>query len=240
MGIILFNREIPTRLEEIVIPDQTAVIVVDVQNDFCAPGGRAAHRGANLSYVAAAMAKIAIFSEDARRHGVPVIYIQNTVLPEARLSPVSDLARRVAEWGTEDPLVTIEGTWGHAIVDMLAPRTSDLVIQKFRQSAFVGTNLEMALRASDRKTVIVVGVATHACVETTVRDAMSRDFAVVIARDCVAAYELELHEGALAIMEALLPRGWVTGAEAIRDVWESRVRRVGQQGGNQTTADASG
>lgn len=216
MSFVVFNREIPTELHEILKPGQTAVLVVDVQNDFCSPGGRADQRGSDLGPLAAAIARMAPLLDDARRHGVPVFYIQNTVLPEGRLSPVSDLARRAAMWGAKDPLITVKGSWGHAIVDRLAPAPRDLVIEKYRQTAFVGTNLELALRATGVSTVVVVGVETHGCVEATARDAMNRDFSVVLVRDCVAACDPALHEASLAVMEALLPKGWVTDAASVR------------------------
>ena len=219
MGFVLFNREIPTRLDEILLPEQTAAVVVDVQNDFCSPGGRADQRGSDLSPLAEAVKRMTVLLEDARRHGINVIYIQNTVLPEGRLSPPPDLARRAAMWGEQDPLITIEGTWGHAIVDTVAPRPGDLVIRKFRQSGFVGTNLELALRAGGCQAVVVVGVETHGCVEGTARDAMARDFATVLVRDCVASCDRSLHVASLRVMETLLPKEWIADADAVRRAW---------------------
>jgi nicotinamidase-related amidase len=208
-----------TELGEVAEPSRAAVLVVDMQNDFCAPGGRAERRGRDLTAVSALIPRLRGFLEQARRAGVRVIYIQNTVVPGGALSGPADLVRRAAEWGADAPLVTVEGTWGHRIVDELAPQPGDLVVAKFRQSCFVGTHLAATLRGNTVETVIVAGVATHACVEATARDALNQDFYVVVPRDGVAALEPHLHEAGLAVMEALLPPGMVPKAAEIIAIW---------------------
>ncbi len=151
-----------------------------------------------------------------------LIYIQNSVLPDGSLSGPADLVRRAAEWGAEDPLVTLPGTWGHRTVEAVAPRPQDLVVPKFRQSGFVGTNLEAILRGNGIETLIVTGVATHACVEATARDGLTRDFYVVVPRDCVAALEPQLHEAALLILQALLPPGMIPKAAEVEAIWAAQ------------------
>ena len=222
MALQLFGKRGWTSLEEVALPAHTAVLVVDMQNDFCAPGGRAHRRGRDLTAIQALIPRLKDFLDWARADGVRAIYIQNSVLPGGALSGPADLVRRAAEWGAEDPLVTVQGTWGHRIVEDLAPKPQDLVVPKFRQSGFVATNLEMILRGNGIETVIVTGVATHACVEATARDALTRDFYVVIPRDGVAALEPQLHEAALLILEALLPRGMVPKAAEVEAIWAAQ------------------
>lgn len=222
MALQLFGKQGWTSLEEVVMPAHTAVLVVDMQNDFCAPGGRAHRRGRDLTAIEALIPRLKDFLAQARAAGVRIIYIQNSVRPDGALSGPADLVRRAAEWGAEDPLVTLLGTWGHRILEELAPRAQDLVVPKFRQSGFVGTNLEAILRGNGTETVVVTGVATHACVEATARDGLTRDFYVVVPRDCVAALEPQLHEAALLILEALLPRGMVPKAAEVEAIWAAQ------------------
>lgn len=218
MPLTLLNRTVPISLDEILLVEETAVLVVDVQNDFCSIGGRSHGRGTDISEITAVLPRIHALLDMARARGVAVIFIQNTVFASGVLSGLPDLARRVGAWGRDNPLVTLSGTWGHAIVDALTPHARDLIVQKFRQSGFVGTNLEMILRANGWHTVLVCGVETHACVEATARDAMGRDFAVVLVEDCVAAAKRPFHDASLAVMRALLPQGWVTDLATIQDV----------------------
>ena len=218
MPQMFLDRTVPITLDEILLAEGTAVLVVDAQNDFCSVGGRSHGRGTDISEIVAVLPHIHALLETARACGVAVIYIQNTVFATGVLNGLPDLARRIGAWGRDNPLVTLSGSWGHAIVDVLAPHPGDLVVQKFRQSGFVGTNLEMVLRANGWRAVLVCGVETHACVEATARDAMGRDFAVVLVEDCVAAAKRSLHDASLTVMRALLPQGWVTDLATVQSV----------------------
>jgi nicotinamidase-related amidase len=195
-------------------PERTAVLVVDVQNDFCTAGGRAEQHGRSLSDVRAVIPRIAGLLDAARASGVLVVYLQNTTLADGRLSSPADVLRRKAEWGDADPFPTLEGTWGHAIVDELTPRPDDVMIRKVRQSGFVATNLDLTLRSCGRSILVFAGVATHACVEATLRDALNRDYVTLLLGDCVAALERPLHQAALEVMSAILPRPWVTDSQS--------------------------
>ncbi|MGA7989541.1 MAG: isochorismatase family cysteine hydrolase [Candidatus Dormiibacterota bacterium] len=95
---------------------------------------------------------------------------------------------------------TVPGTPGHAFVRELAPSGSEIVVRKYRSSAFWGTNLEMLLRSNGIKTVVVGGCTTEGCVESTARDAMFNDLYVVIAVDCVASDDRAQHEASMLLM----------------------------------------
>jgi ureidoacrylate peracid hydrolase len=192
-----------------IAPDRTAVVVVDVQNDFCTAGGRAEQHGRSLSDVRAVIPRIAGLLDAARAKGVLVVYLQNTTLADGRLSSPADVLRRKAEWGDADPFPTLEGTWGHAIVDELTPGPEDVLIRKIRQSGFIATNLDLTLRGCGRSILVFAGVATHACVEATLRDALNRDYVTLLLEDCVAALERPLHKAAMEVLSAILPREWV-------------------------------
>ena len=203
-----------------VTPDRSAVVVVDVQNDFCTADGRADRHGRNLADVRAVIPHISALLDAARAAGVLIVYLQNTTFADGRLTSPADLLRRQAEWGDADPFPTREGTWGHQVVDELVPHAEDIVIRKVRQSGFVATNLDLTLRGCERGTLAFVGVATHACVEATLRDALNRDYRTFLLTDCVAALERPLHEAGLAVMSALLPPQWVLDSKAFLSMIE--------------------
>jgi nicotinamidase-related amidase len=96
----------------------------------------------------------------------------------------------------------IEGSWETEFCDECTPLEGELVVTKRRSSAFVGTDLEQILRSRGIEAVAVVGIVTQGCVEATIRDAAHRDFYNVLVDDCVAGYNLELHEASLKVMRA--------------------------------------
>ena len=140
--------------EETVNPAHTALLVTDVQNDFC----KDKSRQAMIPYIARVL-------EAGRKSGVLVVYIQNTVLPDSLSDAPSDVMRRRKLGINTD--VTIEGTWGHQIVDQLKPGPKEPIVRKHRLSAFIGTTLDIMLRSKAIQTVVVTGTATHGCVINT-------------------------------------------------------------------------
>jgi nicotinamidase-related amidase len=207
------------RQDDVFDPARSALVLVDLQNDFCAAGGRADLRGRDLSGVQIIVPRIREMIQAARWAGCLVFFIQNTAYGDGRLSNDADRARRSSEWGEADPFITKAGTWGHQIIDDLQPQEGDFVVQKYRHSAFTGTNFEMMLRAKSRTSLFVAGVATHACVEATVRDALTRDYDIFLLEDCVAALEKPLHDAGLLVMRALLPEGRVIGSQAVAQIF---------------------
>ncbi len=223
MSLQILGRSVPSELHEILVPAETAVVVVDAQNDFCAVGGRAHSRDGDLSALQPAIARLHALLTEARCEGVLIVYVQNTVRGDGRMIPEADLVRRASMWGVENPLITVEGTWGHKIIDELTPAASDFVVPKFRQTGFVGTNLELVLRSNYIKTTVFTGFETHGCVEATARDAMSRDFRVVMAADAMAAIDRSLHASSLKGLSTLLPKGWITTTDAIIGAWHHKA-----------------
>jgi ureidoacrylate peracid hydrolase len=215
-------RAIPTTLAEIVEPASTAVLVVDLQNDLCSAGGTWPRRGYDLTTMAAVVSNTRRLLEAAHGAGVPVIYIQMSKLPELRsMSPVY-LRFLTDKCGLAPEEIGCEpGTWGAEIVPEIAPQPGDIVLQKWRSSAFVGTPLDLILRSNGIQTVVVCGVATNACVESTVRDAFNSDYYVVLAEDCVGAYDLRLHQAAL---EVLRGRVDVVASGDLISLWADATR----------------
>ncbi len=216
---IIAGKEVLTTLEELVDPKRAAVIVVDVQHNFCSPGGSWAKQGYDLSMMETVIPNIARLLAAAREHGVRIIYIQAMTMPGlASVSP-SQLRFKTQKCGF--PPVDIDsesGTWGTEILPEVAPQPEDLIIPKWRSSAFVGTQLDLVLRSSGIESVIVCGVATNACVESTIRDAFNTDFYVVEVEDAVGAYERRLHEASITVMRTRVD---VVSCDDVIGAWKS-------------------
>jgi len=215
------GKQVFTTLEELVDPAHTALLVVDMQRDFCTAGGAFDKLGVDISMYPPMVPRLKRLVDGARTAGVPVIYIQMTVLPNrASDSPAQirfNLRLHLGSEGVVEPLdYTPDGSEGQEIIPELAPRDGDLVVKKYRSSGFWGTNLDMLLRANTIKTVVVSGCTTEGCVESTARDAMFGDYYVVIPEDCVASDDRTQHEASLLLMRH---RFDLASSDAILGVW---------------------
>jgi ureidoacrylate peracid hydrolase len=170
-----------------------ALLVVDVQNDFCDPNGGCAKAGVlpyDTSMIEAMTPVLMHTVEGARRRGMKVVWIR-TEYGNATNSP--GWIRR----GAGKPLIICRpGTWG-ADWYRVAPKEEDFVVTKHRYSGFLYTALETVLRVHGISTVAVAGVTTQVCVETTARDAFMRDFQVTVLSDCTASFDRGMHEASL-------------------------------------------
>lgn len=183
--------------------ERTVLVVVDVQNDFCHVDGYFAGIGFDVRPCAAAAARIGPVVEQARSLGMRVVWTLSTNAspPEHRLKP----ERLEDRQGTRSADTFVPGSWGWRLVDGLAPRPEDLVIHKPRYDAFLFTSLEEALLGMSVDTLVVCGVITNCCVDTTARSAFMRGFDVLVLEDCVAtfAHERDLHDAALTNLSRL-------------------------------------
>jgi nicotinamidase-related amidase len=217
------GKQVFTELDELVDPAHTALVVVDMQRDFCVPGWAFDRLGVDISMYPPMIPRLARLIEGARDAGVLVIYIQMTVLPNgASDSPAQirfNLRLHLSSHGDVEPLrYTADGSEGQAIIDELAPRPGDLVVKKYRSSAFWGTNLDLVLRSNGIKSVVMTGATTEGCVESTARDALFSDYYVVVAEDCVASDDPEQHDASLLLMRH---RFDIASSEEIGAVWSS-------------------
>lgn len=203
--IIIEGKQVYTELQELVAPAHTALILVDMQRDFIEPDGLFGRMGIDLSMYGHSRPRLRKLLAAARSSGVLVMHVQNTALPD-RLSDAPsqirfNLRMHAGARGGADPLrYTIPGTVGHEFVADLAPEGNELVVRKYRSSAFWGTNLDLLLRSNGVETVVVTGGTTEGCVESTARDAMFSNYYVVVARDCVASDDKAQHEASMLLM----------------------------------------
>ncbi|MFF5260337.1 cysteine hydrolase family protein [Actinomadura viridis] len=207
----------PAALAERLRPDRTALILIDLSNDFVHDEGKAATVGGrDVSHAQRILPAVAALAEAARRAGAAVIHSQHTTLPGgASDSAVWRDARSRAAYSAPD--ICLDGSWGQEIVAEVAPRPGDHVVKKYRYGGFTGTNLELVLRSLGRDSVVCCGVSTNVCVDTTAREAFARDFYVTIAADACASWDMDLHAASLRTAERRFAA--VAAAEDIRAAW---------------------
>ncbi len=203
-------------LREISEPRHTALLVIDMQNDFCTDGGHASRTPGRESRVVENRRMLPIlirFVGEAREAGVLPIWIKNTYLPDGRTESPAWLYHwlKVGIRLGDIPL-TEEGTWGWEIVDELKPLPNEPTVRKYRTSAFHGTHLDILLRTNKIESIIVTGTVTRACVEKTATDAAMHDYYAVILRDCCAPYD-----------ETLVTSSWydVATSEEVLEEWRT-------------------
>ncbi|MFS3135484.1 cysteine hydrolase family protein [Gluconacetobacter sacchari] len=186
-------------LAQAIAPVRAALLVIDIQNDFGAPGFAMAQAGMDLPPVEAAITRTEALLAAARAAGVACGFVRVVTRPE---TDTRALKRFMARQGMPEAMaICRHGTEGAAYY-RVAPRAGDIEIEKTLYSAFVGTDLEVRLHAAGIETVVLCGLTTDCCVDSTARDAFHKDFDVFIARDACAAFDSRTHENALAILAA--------------------------------------
>lgn len=206
-------------LSEKVRPDRVALLIIDMCNDFVHPAGKTAvHANRPLEPARAVIPRMRQLLLAARRAGVLVVHCQHTTLPDHASDSGAWLdARSRATYSVDD--ICLDGSWGQQIIDELRPETMDIVVKKYRYSAFAGTNLDMVLRSAGMLSVVCCGVSTNVCVEATAREAFSLDYYVIIPGDACASWDVSLHEATLA--SARHRYGTVCTAEELEREWET-------------------
>jgi nicotinamidase-related amidase len=209
------GRSFMSEPAEILDPSHTALIVIDMQNDFVSDDGVVARAGNDPSAIQAIVPDLQRLLDGARRAGVLCVHIETLTLANHRSDSDSWLYMKLkgvnsADWCTE-------GTWGAEFLAELRPLEGEPVVTKHRSSAFVGTNLDLVLRSNGIKTVVICGEQTPGCVDATLRDSTFYDYYNVLVDDCVAAYRQDLHDAALLIQRA---RHLVLDSNEVLQIWQ--------------------
>ena len=174
-----------------------ALLVVDMQNGFCKDGGSIAKLDLDWARLAAPIAPCARLVEVARKAGIPVIFTR--FVYRADFSDGGVLVEHFLP-GLAEVDALVEGTWDMEIVDELKPLPGEFVLDKNRCSSFYGTRLEPYLTSNGIRQLVIAGVTTNMCVETTVRDASQRDYEVFVVADACGELEEERHSVSLRTM----------------------------------------
>jgi len=208
----------PRDFDGVVDPRHTALVFVDMQNDFCHPEGVMGSHGEDLSEFPATTETIARLLAAARAAGSMVIHVQGTNMTTARAGG----HRGLVSEEKKIKQLTKPGTWGAEQVEALAPAPGEEIVFKHRYSGFVDTRLETLLRTNKIQTLVITGTATQTCVESTVRDGQMRDYRIVVPRDGVASRGRHAHlkEASLETMDLYFAD--VVTADAVTASWESR------------------
>lgn len=200
--------------------DRTALIIIDMQRDFLEPGGFGAALGNDVALLRAAVGPCREVLAAVRRAGLLVIHTREGHRPDMSDAPPlkverGDPALRI---GAPGPMgrILIRGEPGHDIIPELYPVVGEAVIDKPGKGAFCQTNLELVLRNRSIETLLVCGVTTEVCVNTTVREANDRGLRCVVLADCCASYLPQFHEVGLAMIKAQGGIfGWVSASRSL-------------------------
>lgn len=207
---------------------QTAVIVVDMQNDFGSPKGMFGQAGLDLAGIRATIEPTRKVLASARRVGMQVVYLKMAFRPDLSDAGAPD----APNWLKHFPMkagesvdgpdgrpsrVLIRDTWNTEIVDELAPEPGDAVIYKHRYSGFFETDLDARLKQWGIRNLVFTGCTTSVCVESTIKDAMFRDYHCLVLEGCTAeaigaGLPRTNHDATLLVIELLV--GWVSDSTA--------------------------
>ena len=193
----------------------TALVIIDMQRDFMEPGGFGETLGNDVSQLARAVKPIASVLSAARDLGMLVVHTREGHLPDLSDAPPAKIERGAPSLRIGDPgpmgRILIRGEAGHDIIPALYPLDSEIVIDKPGKGAFYATDLDALLRNFGIQHLLVCGVTTEVCVNTTVREANDRGYRCVVLADCCASYFPEFHQMGLAMIKAQgAIFGWVS------------------------------
>src|SRR5215475_8939167 len=185
---------------------RTALIIIDMQRDFLEPGGFGAALGNDVSRLRAAVGPCGAVLAAARQAGILVIHTREGHRPDLSDAPPIKVERgdKSMRIGAPGPMgrILVRGEPGHDLIPELYPVAGEPVIDKPGKGAFYQTDLELMLKNRGIDTLLVGGVTTEVCVNTTVREANDRGFRCVVLADCCASYFPEFHDMGLKMIKA--------------------------------------
>ena len=212
-------------LADLLRPATTALVIHDMQNDFCTAGGKIYRKAAtHPETIADVVKQLGTLTKAARASGAKIVYLQQMHLPHAADIPaahVEHLVKNGLATGADD-VPCIRGTWGHRIIDALTPEDRDIVVDKGAFNDFFASLADKVLRVQGVETVLLTGVSSHAGVLGTYFGLLDLGYRFFIPRECVTGYVPELHDAAMKIMapyvlpQAEIVAAWSRGAGARR------------------------
>lgn len=202
-------------------PGHTALIIIDMQRDFCVQGFATSMAGRPLEAARSIIPGLQKLRRAAREAGVLVIHVGFETYPHHMSDSGPWLAQRRRATYAGDK-IAVSRTEGMEFIDELKPEEGELRVMKHRYSAFKGTDMDMLLRAHNILTVVPTGVSTNVCVESTLRDAFEYSYYVCIPADGCASWDMTLHAATLKTADARF--GLVTTVDEIISIWSAAAR----------------
>jgi ureidoacrylate peracid hydrolase len=215
-----------TTLAEKIAPLHTALLVIDMQNDFCDDEGASAKNGEDVRLIRVIVPTLRDLTVAARRAGVLVVFVR------ASHDEVTNSDAWLERRRGRAALSCTEGTWGADWYADLRPHAGDAVVTKHRYSAFINTPLDLILRSRGIRTIVPTGTATNVCVESTARDGHMLDYYVVLPEDAAVTTHRPAHDSTLYNIRTYF--GDVVTSADLCEAWnhsaESGVTRAGAGG----------
>lgn len=206
-------------------PSTTALLMIDMQRDFVEPKGFGEMLGNDVSLVRRCIAPCARVLAAARQAGLFVIHTREGHRPDLSDCLPAKLTRGGKTFiGEAGPMgrILVRGEYGHDIIPELYPIDGEPIIDKPGKGAFFDTDLDLILRTRGIQSLIVCGVTTEVCVQTTAREANDRGFEVLVPEDCCASYFPEFHRVTLEMIKAQgAIVGWISDAAHVVDALSS-------------------
>ena len=201
-------------------PRTSALVIIDMQRDFVEPGGFGEALGNDVSLLRRAIEPIQRVLAAARAAGMAVIHTREGHRPDlSDLAPAKRARGRLKTGiGDKGPMgrILVRGEYGHDIIDELQPAASEPVIDKSGKGAFYATDFDAVLKSRHIQQLIVCGVTTEVCVNTTVREANDRGYDCLVLEDCVASYFPEFQRVGIAMIKAQGGIfGWVSTSQQL-------------------------
>jgi ureidoacrylate peracid hydrolase len=217
----LAHRQPLRTLEEKVDPKHCALVVIDMQNDFCAEGGMMSKEGLDISAVQAMAGRLPPLIDQARDAGALIVFVKNVYTTDTNLylsdSWLEQATRKRQGSYTKRP-VCAAGSWEGEFYGNISPHANDAIITKHRYSAFYNTDLDTVLRAHAIRTLVLTGVATNVCVETTAREGFVRDYYIVLVEDGTACYSAADQQATLSNIDRYF--GQISSTEELMKLWK--------------------
>jgi nicotinamidase-related amidase len=180
------------------VPGRTALVNVDLQNDFLRQDGWYGQNGIDITHMQRVVEPTKTLVAECRARGVPVVWTRHGTQGLEDGGPFMQLRPFLRDGGLRI------GTWGYEVLAEMEPQAGDWFVEKSRLSAFFQTNLELVLRGLEAETVLITGVLTNQCIGATCKDALFRNFKPVVVEECTGTTLPHLHGPAIEMMRV----GW--------------------------------